>query len=138
MDKPTALQRCLLYPDVPPDKCAADRVRIAAHFDIDILTVIHQERPSNGVCCLQAILPNATEWINVEPVDGTLVVQIGKVLNFWSGGRITSTKHRVRRERSDFIIFIIYYYYYYFHIANSKNLFFIFKGIVPYIPDVIY
>jgi isopenicillin N synthase-like dioxygenase len=43
------------------------------------------------------------EWIPVEPVPGTLVVNIGEILQFVSGGLYAATPHRVvnpSRDRS--------------------------------------
>jgi len=33
--------------------------------------------------------------VDVPPVDGTLAVNFGKLLDRWSGGRIKATEHRV-------------------------------------------
>ena len=37
-------------------------------------------------------------WISARPIPGTIVVNIGDLLRFWSGGRYRATPHRVRAE----------------------------------------
>ena len=36
------------------------------------------------------------EWVPATPIPGTIVVNIGDLMAFWSGGRYKATKHRVR------------------------------------------
>ena len=36
------------------------------------------------------------EWVPATPIAGTIVVNIGDLMAFWSGGRYKATKHRVR------------------------------------------
>lgn len=36
------------------------------------------------------------QWIPVSPIPGTIVVNIGEILQLWSGGRYRATPHRVR------------------------------------------
>ena len=47
-------------------------------------------------------------WIDVPPVPGALVVNIGDMMEFWSGGVFVATSHRVRKvaqERYSFPLF---------------------------------
>lgn len=60
------------------------------HVDSGFLTLLAQD----GVDGLQARHSNG-DWIDVPPQDGTLVVNFGKVLEQWCGGRIRATEHRV-------------------------------------------
>jgi len=62
----------------------------APHVDSGFLTLLAQD----GVRGLQARHRNG-EWIDVPPVEGTLAVNFGKVLERWSAGRIKATEHRV-------------------------------------------
>lgn len=65
-------------------------VRGAAHVDSGFLTLLAQD----GVAGLQAQHPSG-EWIDVPPLEGTLAVNFGKVLERWSRARIRATPHRV-------------------------------------------
>lgn len=61
-----------------------------AHVDSGFLTLLAQD----GVPGLQARDRDGT-WIDVPPMEGTLAVNFGKVLDRWTGGRIRATEHRV-------------------------------------------
>ncbi|HEY2807917.1 MAG TPA: 2OG-Fe(II) oxygenase family protein [Steroidobacteraceae bacterium] len=61
-----------------------------AHVDSGFLTLLAQD----GVAGLQA-RHSGGEWVDVPPQEGTLVVNFGKVLERWTGGRIKATEHRV-------------------------------------------
>jgi isopenicillin N synthase-like dioxygenase len=61
-----------------------------SHVDSGFLTLLAQD----GVEGLQARHSNG-DWIDVAPLDGTLAVNFGKVLEQWCGGLIKATEHRV-------------------------------------------
>lgn len=62
----------------------------APHTDSGFVTLLAQDE----VTGLQA-RSRAGEWIDVRPLEGTLVVNFGQVLERWSAGRIRATEHRV-------------------------------------------
>jgi isopenicillin N synthase-like dioxygenase len=62
----------------------------APHVDSGFLTLLAQD----GVAGLQARHHNG-EWLDVPPMDETLAVNFGKVLERWTAGRIKATEHRV-------------------------------------------
>lgn len=62
----------------------------APHVDSGFLTLLAQD----GVAGLQARHRDG-EWLDVPPLEGTLAVNFGKVLERWSAGRIQATEHRV-------------------------------------------
>ncbi len=61
-----------------------------AHVDSGFVTLLAQ----NGVEGLQALDRSGT-WVDIPPQNGTLVVNFGKLLDRWTGGRIKATEHRV-------------------------------------------
>ena len=69
---------------------AQNRLGAAAHTDFGVLTVLMQDMQGG----LQVRNP-AGDWIEAPPVQGTLVCNIGDLLERWTGGRLTSTVHRV-------------------------------------------
>jgi isopenicillin N synthase-like dioxygenase len=75
----------------------------AAHVDSGLVTLLAQDR----VPGLQA-RHRAGHWIDIPPLDGTLAVNFGKVLERWSRGRMKATEHRVigsDRERASIPFF---------------------------------
>ena len=62
----------------------------APHTDSGFVTLLAQD----GVAGLQA-WARTGEWLDVPPLEGTLVVNFGQVLEQWSAGRIRATEHRV-------------------------------------------
>lgn len=62
----------------------------APHTDSGFVTLLAQD----GVPGLQARLRSG-EWVDVPPLEGTLAVNFGQVLEQWSAGRIRATEHRV-------------------------------------------
>lgn len=91
--------RYLQYPDVPRDACSdvdgnvADRM--AAHFDLDVVTLLHQTPCKNGFASLEAELDGG--FVKVPALRGTLVVNLGEVTRLLTGGRVRATLHRVAR-----------------------------------------
>jgi isopenicillin N synthase-like dioxygenase len=62
----------------------------APHTDSGFVTLLAQD----GVPGLQA-RARCGDWVDVPPLEGTLVVNFGQVLEQWSAGRIRATEHRV-------------------------------------------
>jgi isopenicillin N synthase-like dioxygenase len=60
------------------------------HVDSGFLTLLAQD----GVEGLQA-RHGSGAWVDVPPLEGTLAVNFGKVLERWCGGQIKATEHRV-------------------------------------------
>jgi isopenicillin N synthase-like dioxygenase len=75
---------------------------ISAHTDYEVFTILHTDLPG-----LQAL--NAGEqWVDVPPIDGTFIINIGDMLELLSNGAFVATSHRVLnlgRERLSFPMF---------------------------------
>jgi len=75
---------------------------ISAHTDYEVFTILHTDLPG-----LQA--QNAGgEWVDVPPVDGTFIINIGDMLELLSNGAFVATSHRVQnlgKERFSFPMF---------------------------------
>jgi isopenicillin N synthase-like dioxygenase len=75
---------------------------ISAHTDYEVFTILHTDGPG-----LQAL--NASdEWVDVPPIDGTFIINIGDMLELLSNGAFVATSHRVLnigRERFSFPMF---------------------------------
>jgi isopenicillin N synthase-like dioxygenase len=86
--EPTVLFRIFHY---PPQPCGDDaRWGVGEHTDYGLLTLLAQDRYGG----LQVRTPGG--WIDAPPIDGTLVCNIGDMLDRLTGGWFKSTPHRVR------------------------------------------
>ncbi|CAI9303860.1 unnamed protein product [Lactuca saligna] len=65
---------------------------IGMHSDPTFLTILHDDEKVNG---LQVVDKYSGEIISVDPVPGSLAVNIGDIGKAWSNGRFCSVKHRV-------------------------------------------
>jgi isopenicillin N synthase-like dioxygenase len=86
----------------PHDAAAADAPGIGAHTDYECFTLLLATGPGLEV------MNQAGDWIDAPPVPGALVVNIGDMMEYWSGGRFVATSHRVRKvaeERWSFPLF---------------------------------
>jgi isopenicillin N synthase-like dioxygenase len=69
---------------------ASSHLAGAPHTDSGFVTLLAQD----GVGGLQA-RSSGGRWMHVPPLEETLVVNFGQVLEQWSAGRIKATEHRV-------------------------------------------
>src|SRR5579863_7522742 len=88
---PTILFRIFHYPPSPPQ---TEDWGVGEHTDYGLVTLLAQD-DSGG---LQVAVPtgNGQRWIEAPPVPGTLVCNIGDMLDRLTGGWYRSTPHRVR------------------------------------------
>lgn len=84
------------------DPAAVDAAGIGAHTDYECFTLLRPTAPGLEV------LNGAGQWIDVPPVPGAFVVNIGDLLELWTNGEFVATTHRVRKvgqERYSFPLF---------------------------------
>lgn len=72
-----------------------DDFGVAPHTDFGCITLLLQETPGLEVLNLQ------DEWVAAPPLDDTLIINIGDLLERWTDGRLPSTRHRVRNLSRD-------------------------------------
>ena len=93
-DTPATLIKIVRYPAQ-----AESPQGVGAHRDAGVLTLLLAEPGSRG---LEVRAPDAAEWIEVDPLPGAFIVNIGEMLEVASGGYLRATEHRVKlsaRER---------------------------------------
>lgn len=97
---PTVLFRIFRY---PPQAAAEAGWGVGEHTDYGLLTLLLQD----DVPGLQVRTPQG--WLDAPPLPGTLVCNLGDMLDRLTGGTCRSTPHRVRnasgRERFSFPLF---------------------------------
>ena len=75
----------------PPQKPATDGFGIHPHKDTDALTILAPD-PVGGLM----VRPRGQrEWLEAAPPAGALIVNLGDLLELWSGGYFVSTPHKV-------------------------------------------
>ncbi|MDR3660787.1 MAG: 2-oxoglutarate and iron-dependent oxygenase domain-containing protein [Mycobacterium sp.] len=96
----TPSQLRLVHYPYNPD--AVDALGIGAHTDYECFTLLKPTAPGLEV------LNGDGQWIDVPPIPGTFVVNIGDMLELWTNGEYIATSHRVRKvkeERYSFPLF---------------------------------
>ena len=88
--EPIASIRLLHYPP-HPDTEDATLVGAGAHTDFGAITLLLQDGNSG----LQVLSQDTNEWVEVVPRKDAYVVNIGDMLDVWTGGAYKSTVHRV-------------------------------------------
>jgi isopenicillin N synthase-like dioxygenase len=85
--------RLLHYPPVPASVLKAGaKSRISAHSDFGSLTLLFQD--SVGGLEIESP-PRSGSFYSVPPILGTVLVNVGDLMERWSNGRWRSTVHRV-------------------------------------------
>lgn len=95
---PTELFRIFSYP--PPsessDVALGLGLGVGEHTDYGYLTILWQD----GQGGLQVRNASTHDWIDVSPLEGTYVVNLGDALEHYTGGLFRATPHRVKRTPS--------------------------------------
>ena len=87
MSDPLTNMTLLNYPPMPPQ---SDSWGIHPHKDFNLLTLLAHD-PIGGL----EVRNRNDEWLSADcPADG-MVLNVGDMLELWSGGRLLSTPHRV-------------------------------------------
>jgi len=81
----------LLTPDEAAEVTALGDMALHHHTDAGALTLLLQD----DVGGLQAGTGDG-DWIDVEPIEGAIVVNTGDIMQVWSNDRFTAALHRVR------------------------------------------
>jgi isopenicillin N synthase-like dioxygenase len=88
-----SILRLLHYPPLPPNP---QGVRAEAHEDINVITLLLGAEEAG----LQ-LLTREGSWIEVDPPEGAIVVNIGDMLQRLTNHKLPSTTHRVRNPSAE-------------------------------------
>lgn len=101
--EPTVLFRIFRYPATTDTDTASERWGVGEHTDYGLLTLLSQDERGG----LQ--VRSGDSWIDAPPVPGSLICNIGDMLDRLTGGWYRSTLHRVNnisgRDRLSFPLF---------------------------------
>ncbi|BDH56099.1 isopenicillin N synthase family oxygenase [Tsukamurella sp. PLM1] len=84
---PATLIKIVRYP-----AGTASEQGVGAHKDSGVLTLLLVDPDSEG---LQVLPPGADEWVDVPPVPGAFIVNLGEMLEVGTDGYLHATEHRV-------------------------------------------
>ncbi|XP_034709169.1 gibberellin 20-oxidase-like protein [Vitis riparia] len=74
----------------PPDDFKEEVEGLGMHTDMSCVTVVYPDEIGG----LQ-VRSREGKWMDISPCEGTLVVNIGDMLQAWSNGKLRSSEHRV-------------------------------------------
>ncbi|GAB3124718.1 isopenicillin N synthase family dioxygenase [Glaciibacter psychrotolerans] len=91
IDRSPSALRAINYPEqqLPIEE---GQLRAGAHTDYGTLTILRQELGRGG---LQVRDEPRSSWVDIPPIDGGYVINIGDLMARWTNDRWTSTVHRV-------------------------------------------
>jgi len=81
--------RTIYYPGIEGD-LPAGHIRCGEHSDYGTFTLLYQDQ-FPGLQVKSA----SGAWINADPVEGAVTVNIGDLLEMWTAGKFPATLHRV-------------------------------------------
>ncbi|KKK25564.1 hypothetical protein AOCH_000098 [Aspergillus ochraceoroseus] len=93
------LQQKMKLIKYPPPSTEAEAQGVGAHKDSEFLTFLLQVPPHRGL----EVQNKSGDWISAPPIEGSLVVNIGRALEAITGGVCTATTHRVSLEPSNYV-----------------------------------
>ncbi|XP_071520195.1 uncharacterized protein [Panulirus ornatus] len=82
------------YPPVPDD-VSEDAIRCGAHTDYGTITLLFQDDMGG----LQ-VRDREGNWIDAEPIPGTIVVNVGDLLQFWTAYKLIATDWMYRTKNT--------------------------------------
>lgn len=90
-EAPATLIKIIRYPDR-----AASTQGVGAHRDSGVLTLLLAEPGSRGLQVRRDRTGGPEDgWVDVPPLDGAFIVNIGELLEVATGGYLRATEHRV-------------------------------------------
>ena len=98
VDKHFTNMLAFYYPE-QPEEPSSGQLRAGPHTDYGSLSIVNIY-PPEAPGGLEILTPRG-EWIEVYPVPGSFVVNIGDLMAQWTNDRWVSTMHRVANPRRD-------------------------------------
>lgn len=97
IDRPVSFLRVIRYPaqSAPPRE---GQLRAGAHTDYGSLTILLAEDKPGGL----QVQTRQGQWLDVHPVPGSFVINIGDLMMQWTNDHWVSTLHRVANPPREF------------------------------------
>lgn len=114
------VMRAIGYPSLPEDDNGTTTatttgrdeggVSCGSHSDYGCVTILLADGTKGA---LQAWVEREGEeggWVDVDPVEGALVVNIGDMMSRWSGGKWKATRHRVVHKGGGYRVSVPFFF----------------------------
>lgn len=88
------VMRAISYPPLEPELAKQGGVSCGEHSDYGCLTLLLQDE-TRGALMVRGRGEVEGEWIKADPIEGAYVVNVGDMVELWTGGLVKSTRHRV-------------------------------------------
>jgi len=102
----TSMMRTLYYPKIAKEDLKEDQVQLGEHTDYGTLTLLFQR----GVGGLEVQTRRGGNYVPAPPIPGTILVNIGDLMQRWTEGALRATYHRVvtplEKERQSIAFFL--------------------------------
>ena len=86
----TSTMRAIMY-GAQTEKPKSGQLRAGEHTDYDMLTILHSDDTSGGL----QVRTRKGHWIDVHPIPGSFILNIGDVMMHWTNDHWVSNLHRV-------------------------------------------
>ncbi|WWD19468.1 hypothetical protein CI109_103928 [Kwoniella shandongensis] len=104
VDESFWVMRVIGYPPLPQ---GADGISCGEHTDYGCLTLLHSDPTIPD--SLQ-VLSTSGRWMTAFPVEGCIVVNIGSMWEYWTGGLYRATLHRVIHKSPKYRVSIPFFF----------------------------
>ncbi len=102
---PMATLSPIHYPPLEADTASFETISAGAHTDFGCLSLLGQDTQQ----ALEIQRDDGT-WQPVAPLENSLVVNIGDMMEFWTNGYYHSTRHRVRNTNKTERYSLVFFY----------------------------
>ena len=104
--KSSWVMRAIGYPPLSPSLAADGGISCGEHSDYGCLTLLLADGTRDAL----QVRTKQGEWLDVQPLEGAYVVNVGDMVELWTGGRVRSTRHRVLHRGVGFRVSVPFFF----------------------------
>ena len=105
----TSTMRAIMY-GAQNEAPKSGQLRAGEHTDYDMLTILHSDDTSGGL----QVRNRKGHWLDVRPIPGSFILNIGDVMMHWTNDHWVSNFHRVSNPTLNFLkterLSLVYFY----------------------------
>ncbi|KAJ3195250.1 hypothetical protein HK101_000712 [Irineochytrium annulatum] len=100
------VMRLIGYPPLQRSTDSNVGISCGEHTDYGCLTLLNQDDTTGAL----QVLTKSGEWMNVDPIKGVFVVNIGDMVNVWTNDLYKATLHRVIHQKEGYRVSVPFFY----------------------------